>query len=109
MKARREREDEAVAPASRLHARSLMCEVGRQLVVEGEDDRLFAREVAVQQPDADIRLFGNFPKGRRLVSAPGDQPHRRGVQAVFRLSALHRLAWWTFTFSRLDILSEHVH
>src|SRR5471032_1267 len=107
MKAGGKREDEAVAPASRLHARRLTREVGRQLVVEGEDDRLFAREVAVQQPDADVRLPGDLPQGRRLVSAPGDQPHRCGVQAVSRLSAFSGPSWWTPPFSRLDIYSEH--
>src|SRR5258706_2155827 len=102
MKAGRQREDEAVAPASGLHACSLTREVSRQLIVEGKDDRLFAREVAVQQPDADIRLFGNLPEGGRLVSAPADQPHGCGVQAVSRLSTLSRLSWRTPSVSGLD-------
>src|SRR5215213_370538 len=92
MKARPEREDKALAPPASAHVRGLTREIGRQLVVEGENDRLFAREVPIKQPDADLSLFGNLPKSRGLVSAPRNQADRDAVQAVSRLSALRRLS-----------------
>lgn len=46
-KARPEGEHEAVAPAPGRHASGLPRVLGRQLVVEGDDDRLFAGEVAI--------------------------------------------------------------
>src|SRR5713101_5323967 len=92
IKTRRQREDEAVTPPARLHGRSLTREVSRQLGIEGEDDRLFAWEVAVQQSNADVRFLGDVSKRRPVVSALSDQGHCCGVQPVSRLGALSRLA-----------------
>src|SRR5207245_8251712 len=100
---------ETVAPPARAHGRSLTREISRQLVVKGQDHRLFAREIPIEQPDADVRLPGDVSKGRRLVPALGDQAHGRGIQAVSRRGALSRLPRRATPLSGLDILSEHAH
>ena len=71
-----------------------------ELVVERDDDRLLAREVSIQQPDADAGLVGDLPQRRRLVASSGDQPDRRGIQAVSCRGPLQGLAPWTAPFSR---------
>ena len=83
--------------------------IGRQFVVERDDDGLLAREIAIQEADADARFLRDIPKGRRFVAARGDQLHRGGIQAVPRRGTLRSLARRTAPFPRLDILSEHVH
>ena len=91
------------------HLRGLARVLRRQFVVERDDDGLFAREVAIEQADADARFFRDIPKGRRLIAARGDQLDRRGIQAVPRRGALGGLTRRPAPFSRLDIFSEHVH
>ena len=109
VKAQIEREDETVAPSARLHARRLTRVVRGQLLIQGDDDGLFAREIAIQESDADPRVFRDVSKGRRLVPALRDQPDRGGIQAVPRRGPLGGRTRGTTPFSRLDILSEHVH
>src|SRR5439155_15239149 len=104
-----QREYETVAPLPWLHARSLTRVIRRELLIERDDDRLLAWKIAIEQADADPRLFRDIPQGRRLVPAPGDQPHCRGVHPVSRCGALGRLARGPASLARLDILSEHVH
>ena len=72
------------------HVRRLTRVFRRQLVVERDDDGLFAREIAIEQADADARFFRDIAKGGRFVAARGDQPHRRGVQALPRGGTLRR-------------------
>ena len=91
------------------HVRGLTRVLGRQFVVERDDDGLFAREVAIEEADADPRFFRDIPKRRRLIAAGGDQLHRRGIQAVPRRGTLGSLTRRPAPFSWLDIFSEHVH
>jgi hypothetical protein len=102
-------EDEAVAPSPWRHLRRLTRVLRRQFVVERDDDRLLAREVAIQESDADARFLRDIPKGGRFITAGCDQLHRCGIEAIPRHRALRGLAGRAAAFSRLDILSEHVH
>ena len=101
--------DESFAPSPGRHLSSLTCVLRRQFVVKGDDDSLFARKVAIQESDADARLFGDIPKGRGFIAAGCDQLHRRGIQPVPRCGSLGGLTRRPAPFSRLDIFSEHVH
>ena len=109
LEARVQGEDEAVAPSPRRHLGTLTRVLGRQFVVERDDDGLFAGEVAIEESDADARFFGDITKGRRFIAAGCDQSHRRGIQPVPRCGTLGGLTRWPAPFARLDILSEHVH
>ena len=72
-------EDEAVTPPAGRHIRGLARIIGRQFVVERDDHGLLAREVAIQEADADPRLFRDIAKRCRLIAASGDQLYRRGI------------------------------
>ena len=109
VEARRQGEDEAVTPPAGRHIRGLARIVGRQFVIERGDHGLLAREVAIQEADADTRLRRDIPKGCRFVTARGNQLHSGRVQAVPGLGTLGCLASGTAPFSRLDIFCKHVH
>src|SRR5262245_59943417 len=106
---RPEGEQEPIPPLSRLHHRRLASEVSGELVVQGDDHRLFAWEVSVQQPDADVRLLGDLTQRCRFVAPLADHPNCSLVKPLSRCRALRRLPWRTPTLSELDIFSEHVH
>ena len=109
VEARLQGEEKAVSPAPRGHLFGSASVVGRQLVVERDDDGLFAREVAIQEADAHPRLFRDVPECRRFVAANGDQLQCRGIQAFPRGSTLGRWARRPAPLSGLDIFSKHVH
>src|SRR3954452_13395273 len=92
--------EETVAPAPRRHRSRARGVLGRELVVERQHDRLLAREVAVEQPDADARLRGHVAQ-RRLLPAPRrDEPDRRLVEAPSGLQALRRSPTWPAATAR---------
>lgn len=107
--ARFEGEDEAIAPAPRWQRGSLNCVVGRELVVERNDDGLFAREVTIEESNADASLFRDYPEGGRFIAPSGDQLHRGGVEAIPGGGSLRSLTRRPPSLSGLDIFSEHVH
>ena len=49
---------------------------------------LLAREIAIEQADADARLLRDIAQRRRFVATRGNQPDRGGVQAFPRRRAL---------------------
>ena len=104
-----ERNEKPIAPFACVHARGLSGVSGGELVVQRDDDRLFAREIPVQQPHADASLLRDVAQRRRLVAAVRDHPDRGLIQAVSRGRTLRSLAGRTPTCSWLDILNEHVH
>ena len=109
MEAGLQREEEAVTPFPGRHVRGLPRVIGGQFVVERDDDGLLAREIAIEESDADTRLLRDVPKRRRLVAAGGNQlrsPCRRGGPWPRRPAGS---AGRPAPFARLDIFSEHVH
>ena len=94
-------------PARHFHRLSRV--IGRQLVVERDDDGLFAREIAIEQADADARVFRDIAERRRFVAARCDQPERRCIEPFPCRDSLGRRPGRATPFSRLDIFSEHVH
>jgi hypothetical protein len=102
-------EDEAVTPPPGWHVCGLARIVGRQFVVQRDDDGLLAREVAIQEADADTSLLRDIPEGCRFVAVGGNELHGRRVETDPGLSTLGCLAAGTAPLSRLDNFDEHVH
>src|SRR5688500_1919022 len=108
-KTRTESEDETVAPFSARHVRGLPSVFRRQLVVQRNDDGLLAREISIEESDADACFLRDIAQRRGFVSPRGDQSHRRRIQPFSCSGPLRRLARRSPPFPRFDIFSEHVH
>src|SRR5688572_7489227 len=106
MEAHLQGEEEAVAPFTGGHVRRLPRVLGRQFVVEREDDGLFAWEIAVEKANADPCFLRDISKGCRVIAASGDQVGRGGIQAIPCCGALRCWTGRTPPFTRLDIFSE---
>src|SRR3954462_11843564 len=104
-----ERENETLAPPSGPHRCRLARIIRRELLIQGDDDRLLTWEVSIQQAHADPRLPGDVPKRCGLVPPLADHPECDLIQAISGSRALRRLTRGTPTFCTLDIFSEHVH
>src|SRR5262245_45656133 len=106
---RLEGEQEPITPLAGFHRRRLAREVSGEFLIQGDDDRLLAWEISVQQTHADARVFGDLTQRCVLVAPFADHPNSSFVKAVSRCRALRRLTRRTATLSALDIFSEHVH
>src|SRR5204862_7983021 len=109
LEARLEGEEETVAPLARRDGRRPPGVVGGELVVERDDDRLLAGEVAIEEADADVRRLRDVAQRGRLVAARRDHPLRRRIQTVPADVPLDGLTGGPASFSRLLNISEHVH
>src|SRR5262245_23087645 len=106
---RLEGEQEPITPLAGFHRGGLTREVSGELLIQGDDDRLLAWEISVQQTHADMCVFGDLAQRRGLIAPLADHPNRSLVKTVSGRRALRRLTWRAATFSALDIISEHVH
>src|SRR5688572_3408843 len=101
--------DEAGAPRPRPYACGAALVIGRELVVECDDDRLLAGEVSIEQPDTDARRAGYVAHRRRLVAALANHADRRCVKAIPGRRSLPGLSPGPAPLPRFDIFGEHVY